>query len=559
MLWQDFESDLPLMDSILDEQPFGSGYIRNVRFYGRKTEKGRVLIYGVYALNKNVTKKQSCGTILLIQDLRDSINYELINYYFKQGYNVLMVDYAGKSDNDNYTVYPEDISYANLSACQDTINKLFYSAKETCWYEWVAVMKYALSYLKNQPGVYKIGVVGIKDGSNIGWMLCGTSDIPDCFVSLFGAGWRAYRGKFKYSSDDDIAMDEERIRFLAGLEVQAYAQGVTCPVLYQTATNSPDFDIDRSVDTLVRVHVDKKIDEDNGVYNCYAPRLRDVLDKSCMRNVDLFLAKFLLGYKVSIPFEPALTLTVNNNKVNAKVDINFSDTKRTKRTCVYVTESSINPAYRDWNLMAEHKSSVETEKSFSYTIKGNSDFILAFALVEYKNGVTVCSKIQYKKITEVVNRDNKLVYSAKDKLSSFSVFNVAKYSTAGLYFNDEDYVLTVQGPNEISGVTSKYGLISYKVNPKYLRLGENSLIKMDVYSEVDTMLNLVLMMVDSSGIETDYCVKILINGASVWQNIMVKGTDFKSAVGRTIKDFSLISAFRIEAETICVINNILMI
>ncbi len=559
MLWKDFESDLPLMDSVISEEPFGSGFIRTVKFWGRDTGKGRVSIYGAYAFNKTNGKKQSKGTILIIQDIYEPINYELINLYFKQGYNVLTVDYGGIGDGENHTTYPENVSFATFENCDVTLNKVESTAKETCWYEWVAVMKYALSYLKMQENVDKIGVLGIKNGSNIGWMLCGTDLRVSCFVSLFGAGWRAYKGKFKYSSDDDIEKDEERIRFLAGVEVQAYAQSVLCPVLFQTATNSPDFDIDRSVDTLLRVHSDDI--EASGClrYNCYAPRLRNVLDKSCMRNVDLFLAKYLLDFKIAIPFEPKLTIESKGKEVSAKLSINFTDTKRTKRVAVYVSEGCPNPAYRDWNTMTELKSPTETEKNFVYKIKGNADFLVCFGLVEYKNGITVCSKIQYKKIDNIISRDNKLVYSAKDKLSSFSVFDVKKYSSSGLYFCDEDYILTVQGPNEINGVSSKYGLISYKVNPNYLKLDESSLVKMDVYCEEDTELCLVFMSVDSSGNETEYFARIIIYGAKVWQNILVKATDFKSVFGRTIRDYSTVCAFRIEAETRCVINNILMI
>ncbi len=559
MLWKDFESDLPLMESVISEEPFGSGFIRTVKFLGRDTGKGRVSIYGVYAFNKTNGKKQSKGTLLIIQDINEPINYELINHYFKQGYNVLTVDYGGIGDGENRTTYPENASFATFENCKVTLNKVESTAKKTCWYEWVAVMKYALSYLKMQENVDKIGVLGVKDGSNIGWMLCGTDLRVSCFVSLFGAGWRAYKGKFKYSSDDDIEKDEERIRFLAGVEVQAYAQSVLCPVLFQTATNSPDFDIDRSVDTLLRVHTDD-IEASGCVrYNCYAPRLRNVLDKSCMRNVDLFLAKYLLDFKIAIPFEPKLTVESKGKEVSAKLSINFTDTKRTKRVAVYVSEGCPNPAYRDWNMMTELKSPTETEKNFAYKIKGNADFLVCFGLVEYKNGITVCSKIQYKKIDKVLSRDNKLVYSAKDKLSSFSVFDVKKYSSCGLYFCDEDYVLTVQGPYEINGISSKYGLISYKVNPNYLKLDESSLVKMDVYCEEDTELCLVFMSVDSSGNETEYVAKVIIYGAKVWQNILVKATDFKSVFGRTIRDYSTVCAFRIEAETRCVINNILMI
>ena len=84
------------------------------------------------------------------------------------------------------------------------------SARETCWYEWVAVARYALTFLIEQnPSVSKIGVIGIKNGANIAWQLAAVDDRVKCAVVMFGAGWSAYKGINKFS-DSDIVMNEER-------------------------------------------------------------------------------------------------------------------------------------------------------------------------------------------------------------------------------------------------------------------------------------------------------------------------------------------------------------
>lgn len=561
MLWKDFDSSLPLDTSVVSENVYDNLIVQNLRFWGRQTDKGRVHVYATYAFKPNA-KPSSRGTILIIPDYDKTIDFDIMNIYVKQGFNVLMVDYRGKCDDvENYTVYPEEVGYANFATCGDRLDFAPETAKQTCWYEWTAVCKYAISFLQTKQDVGKIGVLGIKNGANVGWMLCATDERVHCFVSLFGAGWRAYEGVYKNADDNEIEMTDERIRYLAGVDMQAYAQSVKCPVLYLTATNSDKFDFDRSVDTITRVGaIEGSADNanDERIVN-YAPRLRGVLDKQCAMDINYFFSKYLLNFRIAIPSEPKLTLSVEGKEVKAKAEINFSDTKRTKTTTVYIAEGCPNPSYRDWNTMREVKSPSEIEKNFVYRLNGNVDFISAFVRVEYKNGVTICSKVQSKKVERIRARENKLLYSSKDNTGSFSVYDVEKYASSGLFFCDEEYLLSVVGPKEIRGIYSKYGLISYKVNNDFISLSENSILKMDIFAYEKATINLVLMAVDKVGSVTEYSAKLDLDGAVVWQNIMLTCKDFKSLLGAPIKNMSDIRALRIEAETPCVINNILMI
>ncbi len=559
MLWKDFVSDLPLRETVICEE-IGENFIwRDIRFLGRETGQGRVSIFATYACSKlNGKRGAKKGALLIIGDYKETINRDLVNLYLKQGYNVLMVDYRGvNSETENYTLYPECISHANYELSGRAIDYCDNTAIDTAWYEWVGVCKYALTFLQSQPENGKIGVIGVKNGANVGWMLAGSDDRVDCFVAMFGCGWRAYKDVFKYSENDDILLTEERVRFLAGVESQAYAQNVKCPVLYLTATNSAEFDVDRSADTLVRVPETFNFDIER--YNCFAPRHTDVLDKCCSRNVELFLAKCLLDFKISFPVEPKLSIDVEGGRVKVKTEINFSDTKRAKRVEVYIAEGVENPAFRDWNLMTEIKhGKSEMERNFIYDITSNATFILVFVLVEYKNGITICSKIQHKKINKLTPKFNKLLYSSKDKTGSFGVYDVKKYSSCGLFFNDSDYLFLTEGAASIYGVCSKYGLVSYKVNNTYLTINESSLVKMDAYCMESAEVDVILMTYDN-GVTEEFVAKLNLQGANVWQSLLIKAVEFKSAKGAIIKDYSKVCAIRIESQTACIVNNILLI
>ena len=56
------------------------------------------------------------------------------------------------------------------------------TAKETCWYEWACIGKYAISYLKSRLEVDKIALLGIKQGANVGWQMLYNEDRVSCFV-----------------------------------------------------------------------------------------------------------------------------------------------------------------------------------------------------------------------------------------------------------------------------------------------------------------------------------------------------------------------------------------
>lgn len=554
MLWENFDAAQPLKESVIGEEVYDDIVYRETYFSGRETNDGRVRIFGVYAKSKSTGKKSNKGAILILPDFSDTVNYDVINLYVKQGYAVLMVDYRGKfGETENYTKYPESVSYANYENCKDAIDEVTVSAWETCWYEWAAVAKYAVSFLKSLPEIERVGVLGIKNGANIGWILCGTDARVDCFVPLFGAGWRGYKGVFKNGSEE-IRADDSHLRFLAGIDAHAYAQYVKCPVFYMGASNSPDFDFDRTVDTMMRIS--------DGVirYTNYAPYYRDVLNKNCKRNVDLFFAKYLLDFKLLFPEEPVLSCMVDENVLSCDVELDFSDLKKPKTVTVYVAEGGVNPANRDWQPAVMLKGLREDKKSFTYKISGNCEFVTLYAVVEYRSGVTVSSNSVCKKVSLNSPFPQKLLYSAKDRYPSFSTYDLASKSIGGLFFENDDGITVVPGANGIMGISSPYGsIVSYKMNNQNVALNSNSIVLADVYAEDYTSLK-VTLMVEASPLETvDYSCVLDLKGGNIWQNVSIKAVDFKNAMCLSVKDYSKVVAIRFETENKCVYNNVLII
>ena len=74
-------------------------------------------------------------------------------------------------------------------------------AKSTCWYEWCAVLRYALKYLKELPNITRVGGIALSSVATALWQLAGTDENLDCAILGLNAGWLGYKEIYKYSKD----------------------------------------------------------------------------------------------------------------------------------------------------------------------------------------------------------------------------------------------------------------------------------------------------------------------------------------------------------------------
>lgn len=585
MLWKDFNVSMPSNPTYLSSDIFEGIETQSLYFSGRMVNRERVRIYGLLARKKIPVKGKPKGALLILPDCTNTVSYELVQEYAQLGYTVLMIDYRGAyPDTTNFTQYTKEIEYANYLNRGRHLDYVDVTAKETCWYEWVSCARLAISFLQEQPNVSKIGILGIKEGANVAFMTAGCDNRVDCLVPLFGSGWRAYKGVLR-SSGLDIDIDEERMRFLAGVEVQAYAPNVTCPVFYMTSTNSPDYDFDRSADTLVRIG-ENASDEKSAKTgssrlnkNCfvnYAPRLKNYLDEYCRKDIELFLGKYLKDDNTYFPAEPKLELSVIpiSDKLEIKggskdssvigyelhcdVKAEFNERARFKSVSVFISEGVENYAFRDWNEMIPIKSKIESERKFYYVLNGNSSFVNVFVRVEYRNGVTISTLPVVKKIDFLKKRGNKLLYSTESGLSSFTINEPKQNLELGLFVKTVG-MLEIAEDAGVKGLTSDYGLVTYKVNKTFLSLNEFSIFMVDVYAKEFSNIKFTLITAKSNGETREHVALYSVSGAEVWQNILLKVTDFKSENGKSIKDYSLVSSLKIEFDGNVLFNNFLFI
>ncbi len=542
-LWKGFDDTLPLKESVLSTNAVNGVNINCIYFSGRNVDKDRVRIFGIYA--KNVIKSK--GSILIIPDVNKQVDFELVLKYAQNGYDVLSIDLQGYTENKkDYTKYPESISYANFNLANDYMWRADKSAKHTSWYEWVSVCRYAVSYLKEKSPKNKVGLLGIKYGSLIAFMLSAIDSRVDCSCNLFGGGWLAYKGISKFS-EEEFEINEERRRFIAGIEAQSYAQFITCPVMFLGCTNSSDFDVERSMDTLMRIQ------NQQDLRFLFEPYAKGVLNNYGYVNSVLFFDKFLASKKIFYPEKPQIKTEIDGN--NVYYYVSGIDKKNLISLKVLCTKYSNNPVERIWHEVDDFVKFKDGEYVYKRPNYNEFNVDVSYVVAYYKNGLTISSKLNFFKIEEesLITMPS-VVYSTEMFKTSFIAKNI-RTPLLGEIFSIEDLYCVDDGPFNIQGLFTKNTLKSYKIKEMSKNLSRTSSLKFDFYTSMLT--NLVITLQDVKG--NLYFVERKIDGGEFWQNVFIDFNEFKTTDGISIDDFTSLVSVEISSTGEYAINNFLLL
>ncbi|MBO4251080.1 MAG: hypothetical protein J5911_00270 [Clostridia bacterium] len=539
---------------------FDNGFaVSHLRITGEKTADGEV---GIYAVAVRKIKLDTAPAIVLVQDFK-CVDLTLAKTLASKGYIVLMTDIAGATDfnlakrvegvEKPYTVYPNSLNFANFDEQNENKAEIVGDAHATCWFTWGRVIRYAVEYLKTQPQIVKIGVMGIGRAATPVWQVISAKCDISCAVIVANAGWKGYRGIDKFGDTPEPQFNDDALKYLAGVEPQAYAAHVTCPLLLLSPTNNPDFDIDRAYDTVSRVPEKIYAAADYTVGGRYEI------------SADAFDGALAFLEQLLVKDEPVLAggITVKGAICEGAVKVEvMPDLNGLKNLSVYFSEEEISPALRFWNREAQAVSESGGVYEFSYTPYRGSGIVTFFARAEYENGQKVCSNIVCKKFdsdkTTQINK-RRVFYSSRMLVGVNGFYPAKEVSDGYLNVNlDKDAVVRIKnGPMDIAGLCSKNGLLTFKINAKKYKPIESAMFMFDVYAAGGGEL-CVKAIVDFFGAKTEYSVNIKIIG-DFWQNIQVELNQFKTAEGRALKSYEEVEALEFFADGEFLINNLLWV
>lgn len=547
-IWNNFDDSLPSEPVTIEEREEGDVKFEKLYFYGRKTEAGRVKIYGEFACDLKSPAKE---TVLIFPDSADGVDEELLKFFVRHGYSALGVDYRGKAEGaENYTVYPEDVAYANTETCGRYKDFVDDSADKTSWYEWVAVGVYARKYLAEERGCEKIGVVGLRDGGEIAWKLAVAKKFS-CVVPVCAAGWAAYSGISKYRSDEQ-ELNEERYRFIAGIDSQAYAPYVQCPVLMLCSTNDRRFDYDRAYDTFSRINHEYI----NDSVISYSLKCDASIGVSGTKNMFMYLDKFVKNRQVFIPHPSELTVSVDDND-NLIATASFDSQGEVEKFGVFMAEDCIDSSLREWTECEYKRKISDYEHEYFMNIYDRTSTVFAICYAEYKNGFTVWSKLIVKKISgKFRNMQDKcrVIYSNKDRSDGFVTADGNCYAIGGIFFeNNEVLPQVVTKAKGIKGLYSVCGLTTYRMNnPRYSPEAGN-VLKVDLFCDETAEVEFSIEDVTSN--EVYICPVRVLGG--VWQTVLLESKFFKTLSGASLPEYSSNLKLNVNCAEQYAINNVM--
>lgn len=544
-LWKNFDDSLPAEAQTLSSKTDGGVKTEYLSFCGRDTGAGRVKIYAAFMSDASAP---SDDVVMLIPDSSSSVDEALMKFFVRRGYSVLMADYRGEWDCENYTVYPENVSYANLRTCGRHKDFVDEDAFKTSWYEWVAVERYAYKYLKERGGIGKIGVVGIRDGGEIAWKLAASIEFA-CCVTVCAAGWKTYSGYCKFGSQEPV-LDEERYRFIAGIDSQAYAPFVKCPVLMLCSTNDERFDYDRAYDTFSRINEDFA---ELSVIS-YSVHCNGCIDVQGTKDMFLFLDRFVRERQVFLP-KPAVITVMADEEQNLIARAEFDEQGVPEEFGMFMAEDCIDSVMREWTP-APYKGGEGHVRDFYLNIYEKTTVVFAFCYARYTNGFTVWSRMAVRKVSgkfKNMKKRCRVIYTAKSGVDSLSIAD-RSFALGGVFLTS-DAVLpqVVEKADGLKGAYSVCGLLTYRLDNPCYAPEEDSILKLDVIC--DNPADIIFGMQDVKTGETFTAVHNIAGG--IWQRVLLESKDFKNEQGMHLASFNRNLKFTINCGEQYAVNNVM--
>lgn len=547
-LWNNFDTSLPVYPVKLLGNVNDGVKIERVNFSGRDTGSGRVQIAAAFAYD---VQSPAPETVIIFPDSTDTIDEEVLKLFVQRGYSALMIDYRGEWPGCSFfTRYPENISYANTAKCGRRKDYVDDGADKTSWYEWVGIGLYAKKYVVERTGCEKIAVVGLRDGGEIAWKLA-VADQFSCVIPVCAAGWKSYAGISKYVAEEP-ALDEERYRFIAGIDSQAYAPYVRCPVLMLCSTNDPLFDYDRAYDTFSRINPEF-IDESAIAYSIMC---NESIGASSTRDMFLILDKNLKKRSVYIPKPPEIAVGQDEeSNLTAKACV---DGRGVVETCqLYLAEDCIDSSLREWGKCPEMVKTEDNVFGFYLNVYEKTSTIFVLCRVSYINGFTVWSKIAVKKVSGSFRNSKtkrRVMYTDKNGPDGFSVADAKVNAVGGIFFpNAAVMPQLVTKAKGVRGLYSEYGLTTFRMGNPQFSPNANSLLYMDVFCDETAVVTLTFTELTSG--EAYVGTANVVGG--VWQGKLFESKNFKTAGGVPLGAFSGELKLTITCPTGYAVNNII--
>lgn len=512
-LWQDFKTNITDFKTniIRFEKTADNVNVCELYFTAGEQADGDIRVY-CKALIPQATA--SAATILLINEFEQSYDEILATYFLEAGYAVVTFDYCGKGYGENYTRYPQSLSYGNFKQSGDHLNTCYHGADKTCLFLWCKITRQVISFIKSFSQVLKSDKVfacGANSGANILWQVAGVDDRLNGIIPINNTGFDCFNGNV--TSFDNLSAKEfsERTLWSICSAVPSYAKFITCPILFVGASNNVDYDYSTLSDTL------KLIPEGISHSEC--------MSIGCSRNLYQQTKTSILNWIDDVVKEkpvcspPKLSAFEKDNKlfIGADFDTIYEDIT-TAEICVAYGD---NPdCVKNWkvynvgvNLMG--KASVRIK---AYDLK---EPIFITAAVTYRNGtmqtapLTTITAEEVSKDIKLTAKNKRIIYDKNLGVNSF-------FPRANSYFVDKACIGLQKGALDIAGITTSSGdLVCYNIEDPS-STAEDILLQFDCFSTSKRTFTIEIQDITLAS----YFAEVTLEGSNEWQNVKISYSAF---------------------------------
>ncbi|MCM1306139.1 MAG: hypothetical protein NC037_05340 [Bacteroides sp.] len=485
--------------------------------------------------------------LLLIESYRNRDNRAMAKKLMENGYIVGLIDYCGGIvDGEDKTELSSNLSFAAYPECQNDVDVIKKNARNSAWFVWSKISRYALTVLELLPIVDKthVGVIGFGEGAHIAWQVAGIDNRVRSLVAVGDTGYHWAKGRARFLDTGALNTDEDLV-FSSGVGAETYAKSIHCPTLLVVAKSAYTTDLDRAGDILELVQSDCKhllITNGNDIQ----------LTKAAFESMLNWLHRNFVNPPVAL-----VNPSVSFENVDGKLYMRLDSVYNAKELLVFICYGEPRSNARHWERV-EDLQKVDTQLyTAAIPVYDADELVVVYSTIIYDDdsvastptfGV-VPSKLGVKSIAPL--RDSyRILYDTSMGIGSFSGL------TKDLIL-DEDSIVLEDGPFDIKGITAKRGGLSICRSAAEMKaVDRTNTFHFDAYSPVEREIRVNMYAAPDM---KRYTATVHLDGGEFWQKVLLQITDFKSDEGRTLAQFNSSKIIAIPDTNEVLLNNFLWI
>lgn len=540
-IWKDFDANEPLEESVVKTSVTDGIVTADVYFTGRTFGEKKSRVYAQLCYPDNNASKSA---ILVINDSRRPIDHEDLVYWASYGFCAMAIDYRGETDMGRYTLYPEEVSYANASRHVDDYF-VDNGVKKTKWYEYALNSMRAVTYLKTLPFVKDISVLTVGRGSRVGLIVLAMDKRLKKGSVVFGNLYEQYkRGQFytdfgvvealiesdtKEEMEEVLQEDTLHKIWEIGLAPQSYVQLIDVPMYVVSGGNSKTVDVVNLSSTYYRTNDESRL--------LIIPKVLDYMTETSTLNIVRWFEDKTVDDDLQLELLDSDTLTVKVNTSFPAQDIRVW----------YCRDASLRG--KNW-VKAPLNVAEDGTITAQLDVYSTGKTVLALAYMYNSEIVDISSALLKIPVTDKykLKTPSKLIFDGTMTCSKLISIGNGKH-----WHSNENRLMRAEGYLGIVGVEGKR-MLTFAVNDDFVQYNNCDSISLDVCTETAGQMT-ILAVADGKG----YKRVVELNGDGKWQKVTAEYSSFTDDNGDEMPAEHRPESIAFLCENKIVVNNIVLI